>query len=69
MFNSVNNRGVSECSSVTVVTDTELVCTLILSGVPEDAYFLTLVEDGVPGSPAANPTIMTSGSAFIVAPY
>ncbi|MDI6101614.1 IPT/TIG domain-containing protein [Actinoplanes sp. NEAU-A12] len=79
------NRGVAECRDVVVVSDTELVCTLNLaadrlspttslpvggSAIVEGAYILTVVADG--GTAAfgsANPTIVSSGATFTVAPY
>ncbi|BCY13909.1 IPT/TIG domain-containing protein [Actinoplanes sp. L3-i22] len=82
-YNSSNNRGVAECVRVGVVTDTELVCTLDLSGnqlspvnsalvpstpIADGAYILTLVTDGSLGV-GANPTNINSGSAFVVGPY
>ncbi|WP_436527528.1 IPT/TIG domain-containing protein [Actinoplanes sp. HUAS TT8] len=84
-YNSATNRGVAECGKVTAVSDTELVCTLDLSAdalspttsaplvgtpIPEDAYILTVVADGSTGAGStANPTIVSSGSAFVVGPY
>jgi hypothetical protein len=84
-YESATNRGVAECTGVMVVSDTELICTLDLtafqlnptdssvmvnSPITEGAYFVTVVESGdVNAGPGANPTIMSSGSAFVVAPY
>ncbi|GIF03681.1 IPT/TIG domain-containing protein [Actinoplanes siamensis] len=83
-YQASTNRGVAECGKVAVIGDTELVCTLDLSAdrlspatsapvsgqpVPEGAYILTLVADGAPGSGAANPTIISSSSVFVVAAY
>ncbi|WIM94937.1 IPT/TIG domain-containing protein [Actinoplanes oblitus] len=82
-FNSSTNRGVAECTTVTVVTDTELVCTLDLtlnrldptnssvtgSPIIDGAYIVTLVSDGTIGSGTADPTVISSGSGFIVAPF
>jgi hypothetical protein len=81
---AASNRGVAECT-VDVVSDTELICFLDLSGdqlnpatsapvpgtpIANGAYFLTLVANGATNAAgAANPTVMSSGSAFIVAAY
>ncbi len=79
------NRGVAECVVLTVVGDSELICTLDLSadqlspvdsstvqGAPiaEGAYMVTVVANGSPGAGSdATPSIVSSGAAFIVAPY
>ncbi|AEV87587.1 hypothetical protein ACWT_6575 [Actinoplanes sp. SE50] len=82
-YDSSSNRGVAECTGVTVVSDNELVCTLDLSinaldpqnsnltgaPVPDGAYIMTWVADGTQGSTGANPSIISSGSDFVVAPY
>ncbi|MBG0562549.1 IPT/TIG domain-containing protein [Actinoplanes aureus] len=82
-YNSATNRGVAECVVGMVVSDTQLVCDLDLAasklnpttsgsqGVPiaEDAYILTVVQDGSLGAVGANPSIISSGAAFVVGPY
>ncbi len=84
-YTPTTNRGVAECVVVAVVSDTELACALDLSayqlrardstpmsGVPiaDGAYILTVVANGdTAAGGAANPTIISSGSAFVVAPY
>jgi hypothetical protein len=83
-YDAAGNRGVAECA-VVVVSDTELICTLDLSAdqlspqdsttvpntpIADGAYMLTVVADGDIGAGiGANPTIISSGAAFIVAPY
>ncbi|WP_433366450.1 IPT/TIG domain-containing protein [Actinoplanes sp. CA-142083] len=82
-YNSSNNRGVAECVRVAVISDTELICTLNLAGnklspadssvvlstpIDQGAYILTVVTNGAIGA-SANPTIISSGAAFVVAPY
>lgn len=82
---AASNRGVAECVVDIVVSDTELVCTLDLSAnqldpstsatvpgspIADGAYILTVVENGTTGAgSSANPSIISSGAAFIVAPY
>ncbi|WP_127504272.1 IPT/TIG domain-containing protein [Actinoplanes solisilvae] len=69
-YDAAGNRGVAECIVDAVVRDTELLCTLTLAGVPDGAYTLTVVENGDPGAGvAANPSLVTSGAVFVVAPY
>lgn len=83
-YDSSANRGIAECGKVTVVSDAELVCTLDLSAdqlsptssatatgqsIVEDGYVLTVVADGAIGSSGANPTIVSSGSSFVVGPF
>ncbi|MEU8813360.1 IPT/TIG domain-containing protein [Actinoplanes sp. NPDC048796] len=65
------NRGAAECVLEAVLRDTELVCTLDLTGVNEGAYILTLVENGLSSATLAdaNPTLVTSGATFTVGPY
>ncbi len=88
-YDAANNRGVAECRDVTVLNDTELVCTLNLAGnrlspttsaplpnttIADNAYLLTVVSDGGlgagsgPGS-QANPSVVSTGATFVVAPY
>lgn len=82
---AAGNRGVAECSNVVVVADTELICTLDLSGgslnpvtsaaapgtpVPDGAYTVTVVRRGATNAGSdAEPTIVSSGSTFTVGPY
>ncbi|GIF13036.1 hypothetical protein Ate01nite_30680 [Actinoplanes teichomyceticus] len=84
-YDPATNRGVAECTGVMVVADTELVCTLDLStsrldpatsqpvpgaAIVDGAYIVTVVATGDPGAAgAAHPTIISSGSVFVVAPY
>ncbi|MEU4420236.1 IPT/TIG domain-containing protein [Actinoplanes sp. NPDC024001] len=69
-YNSVSNRNAAECMVKVVVSDTQFVCDLDLTGVVEDAYVLTVVDDGSIGAPNnGNPSIISSGAAFIVGPY
>ncbi|MEV0900317.1 IPT/TIG domain-containing protein [Actinoplanes sp. NPDC049802] len=84
-YNAAGNRGVAECDDVAVISDVELVCTLNLAAdrlnpatsapvpstpVSDGAYTLTVVANGSTGAgPAANPTIVSSGSTFTVGPY
>ncbi|GAA2895168.1 hypothetical protein Acy02nite_39610 [Actinoplanes cyaneus] len=68
-YDATSNREKAECTGAVVVTDTEIVCTLNLTGVAEGAYIVTVVANGGIGSGAANPTIVSSGSVFVVAPY
>jgi len=80
-----SNRGVAECVVALVVSDTELVCTLDLSAsqlspldsatvpntsIAEGAYIVTVVANGALDAGAdANPSIISSGATFTVAPY
>ncbi|MBM2621593.1 IPT/TIG domain-containing protein [Actinoplanes sp. LDG1-06] len=80
-----SNRGVAECTGVSVIRDTELICTLDLAAdqlnpansatmpgvaIAEGAYVLTVVADGGTGAGgSANPTIVSSGATFTVGPY
>jgi IPT/TIG domain-containing protein len=79
-----SNRGVQECKRVLVVSNVELMCSLDLTAtklsitdssaatglVPEGTYTLTVVANGaVAADTPANPTIVSSGSTFTVAPY
>jgi hypothetical protein len=67
---AASNREKAECIVQTVVRDTELLCTLDLTGVADGAYVLTVVEDGSPGASLnGKPTLVTSGAVFSVAPY
>nr|WP_221377756.1 IPT/TIG domain-containing protein [Actinoplanes polyasparticus] len=83
-YEAAGNRGVAECEAVTVIRDTELVCTLDLSatqlspqnslpasGPPaEGAYILTVVANGeTTAGPAAKATLVTSGATFTIGPY
>lgn len=83
-YDSSSNRGVAECVVGVVVSDTELICDLNLaanrlspttsaavpgSSIVDGAYILTVVADGSIGSGVALPSIISSGAAFIVAPY
>jgi IPT/TIG domain len=68
-YDATSNRGVAECTGAVVLTDTEIVCTLDLTGVPEGAYIVTVVANGGVGSTDAKPSIVSSGSVFAVAPY
>ena len=71
-YDPASNRGVAECVVGMVVSDTELLCDLDLSGnpVPDGAYILTVVANGSTGAGgAANPSIISSGAAFVVGPY
>lgn len=82
-YNAASNRGLAECHVKVVVSDTQLVCDLDLTAaldpatsaltggpVPDGAYILTVVATGDPGAGvAANPSIISSGAAFVVAPY
>lgn len=77
--------GVAECEVVVVVSDAELVCTLDLAAnqlspltsatvpntpIVEGAYILTVVANGATDAGYdANPTIVSSGATFTVAPY
>jgi hypothetical protein len=70
-----------ECTGVLVIDDTELICTLDLNGddntdavddVALGTYTVTVVQnasDQAADLPAANPSIISSGSTFTVAPY
>jgi hypothetical protein len=85
VYDPATNRGVAECLINVVVSDTELVCTLDLSAdqldplnsavvpnspIGDGAYILTVVSTGASNAgPSANPSIISSGSAFIVGPY
>ncbi|WP_083971452.1 IPT/TIG domain-containing protein [Actinoplanes awajinensis] len=79
-----SNRGVAECVVQAVIGDTELICTLDLSAdqlsltdsstlpstpITDGAYFLTVVADGSTTALNPNSSIVSSGAAFIVAPY
>jgi hypothetical protein len=82
---AASNRGVAECDVLAVVSDTELICTLDLSAdqlspadstvvpstpIADGAYIVTVVADGATDAGSdADPTIISSGAAFIVAPY
>ena len=71
-YDSGSNRGVAECVVDMVISDTELVCSMDLSNgsIAEGAYILTVVENGSTNAGAgANPTIISSGAAFVVGPY
>jgi len=84
-YDPATNRGVAECVLGVVVSDTELVCDLDLSadqlnpttsatvpGTPivDGAYILTVVANGATNAAGlASPSIVSSGSAFVVAPY
>lgn len=84
-YDPAANRGVAECEVIVVVSDNELVCSLDLAAdqlnpvdsttvpatpIVNDAYILTVVANGATNAgPAADPTIVSSGAAFIVAPY
>ncbi|MDR6320862.1 IPT/TIG domain-containing protein [Actinoplanes couchii] len=79
------NRGMAECSNVVVVADTELICTLDLATgslnkstgaaqpsvqVPDGAYSVVIVQNGsITAGSDAQPTIISSGSTFTIAPY
>ncbi|WP_430789283.1 IPT/TIG domain-containing protein [Actinoplanes sp. G11-F43] len=82
---AAGNRGVAECTGVVVIADTELICTLDLSGgslnpvtsaaapsvaVPDGAYTVTVVKNGSTSVGSdAEPSIVSSGSTFTVGPY
>jgi hypothetical protein len=82
---AASNRGVAECDVLAVISDTELICSLDLSAdqlsptdstvalntpIVDGAYIVTVVADGATDAGSdANPTIVSSGAAFIVAPY
>ncbi|WP_436527527.1 IPT/TIG domain-containing protein [Actinoplanes sp. HUAS TT8] len=84
-YNAASNRGVQECTKVLVAKDTDLVCTLDLSGnrldpttsaavpdspVLEGTYTITLVANGsTSAGDAAAPSVVNSGATFTVAPY
>jgi hypothetical protein len=84
-YDPAGNRGVAECLVAAVVSDTELVCDLDLTadqlspttsaplpGTPitDGAYIVTVVANGsTSAGSAAKPSIISSGSAFVVAPY
>ncbi|WP_433831634.1 IPT/TIG domain-containing protein [Actinoplanes sp. CA-015351] len=83
-YDPATNRGVAECTVGIVVSDTELICDLDLSAtqlspttsaptsgvVPDGAYIMTVVANGDPGAAGlAEPSIISSGAAFVVAPY
>ncbi|MFI1994349.1 IPT/TIG domain-containing protein [Actinoplanes sp. NPDC020271] len=68
-YEATSNRGAAECTGAVALTDTEIVCTLDLTGVPEGAYIVTVVANGGVGSGSANPSIVSSGAVFAVAPY
>ncbi|BCJ41849.1 hypothetical protein GCM10010168_75370 [Actinoplanes ianthinogenes] len=74
----------AECTGVLIIDDTELICTLDLNGadgatdadpadnIDEGTYTLTVVEnasDQEADMAVANPSIISSGSTFTVAPY
>jgi hypothetical protein len=84
VYSPGTNRGAAECVVVAVVSDTELACALDLSAyqlsptdstpisgasIADGAYIFTVVADGDPAATDANPTIISSGAAFVVAPY
>jgi len=82
---AASNRGVAECVVQAVVSDNELICALDLSAdqlspvdstvvsstpIVDGAYLLTVVADGAPDAGSdADPTIVSSGAVFVVAPY
>jgi hypothetical protein len=83
-YDPATNRGVLECGSVIVLDDTELICALDLGGnslspttsaeqvgnaVDAGTYTMTIVTDGSTNAGAPNPTLLTSGATFTVAPY
>jgi hypothetical protein len=83
-YDASDNRGVAECVVDSVVSDNELICTIDLSAdrldpadsttvantpVEDGAYILTVVADGAIGASDANPSIISSGAAFVVGPY
>ncbi|MEU4695084.1 IPT/TIG domain-containing protein [Actinoplanes sp. NPDC023714] len=71
-YDASGNREVAECDLGMVISDTELVCDLDLrtGPVPDGAYIVTVVADGSTGAgPSANPSIISSGAGFVVAPY
>jgi hypothetical protein len=83
-YQSSGNRGVAECVVDSVISDRELVCTLdlaadqlspansaVVAGSPitDGAYILTVVADGSVGAGDPKASIVSSGAAFVVAPY
>ncbi|WP_308121147.1 IPT/TIG domain-containing protein [Paractinoplanes bogorensis] len=78
-YDAATNRGVAECGAVSVVNDTELICTLDLSlyaldpatslpaspngPIAEGAYILTIVANGGPGVGVGAAPTMVSSSA------
>jgi hypothetical protein len=66
-----------ECLNVLPISDTELICTLdtanadgLAGGViANGTYTLTTVESGAVEAATPNPSIISSGSTFTVAPY
>ncbi len=79
-----DNPPVDECTSVIVISDVELICTLDLSGglspttgatnatpVEEGTYTVTVVNTGAvdPAAGTLTQSIVSSGSTFTVAPY
>jgi hypothetical protein len=73
---------ITDCTSPLVISDTELICTLNLNStldaagaatttpVPRGTYTVTIVADSARGATTTiNPTDISSGATFTVAPY
>ena len=78
------DRMIAVCEDVLVLSDTELLCTLDLTGsldttqedatfgatdVPDGAYNIQIIQDGADDAATPAPTAITSGSTFTVAAY